>query len=412
MTQTLRKGAAKRILVIQKAGDFREAYRRRMAGEGDAYYGHGYVLDELERLGATFGEVAIMCCTTRERYDERLSKNLFAIGANADPKADQQPILEIVAAWQPTHLIVNGPMRFVLEWGLANRCELMCILADSFNGGPLHRLFRYRPLARLLNREGVTLVANHGLNASRSLADIGVSPAKIVPWDWPYRRSPADTPVRSLPSDGAAGLLYVGTLQENKGIGDLIKAIALLRKAGAAPHLTVVGAGSGSRFQDMAAALGLQSNITFTGLVPNERVLELMKASAAVVVPSRHIYPEGFPLTLYEALCTHTPIIASDHPMFRGHLVHGRTASIFRAGNSEQLAERIRELLADPALYGTLSANSASAWASLQNPVKWGDLIERWLRRSQEDLDWLEANFLAAIQKQGNGVTKAVQPLA
>ncbi|MCU4181134.1 glycosyltransferase [Bosea sp. BH3] len=398
MTQTVRESASRRILVIQKAGDFREAHRRRMAGEGDQYYGHSYVLDELERLGAAFGEVAIMCCTTRERYSERLSENLVTIGANADPKTDQKHILEIVAAWQPSHLIVNGPMRFVLEWGLANRCELMCILADSFNGGPLHRLFRYRPLARLLNRQGVALVANHGLNASHSLASIGVAPRKIVPWDWPYLRSPADSPVRSLPA-GTEGLLYVGTLQENKGIGDLINAIALLREAGAAPHLTVVGTGSGSRFQEMATALGLEAYITFAGLLPNERVLELMMASAAVVVPSRHIYPEGFPLTLYEALCTRTPIIASDHPMFRGHLLHGETASIFKAGNSAQLAERIRELLADPALYGTLSANSASAWASLQNPVKWGDLIERWLRLSQEDLDWLEDNSLAAIQK-------------
>lgn len=410
MTPNVDKRDARRIFVIQKAGDFREAHRRKVSGEGDQYYGHSYVLDELERLGATFGEVAILCCTTREHYTERLSENLVAIGAGADPKTEQKLILEMVAAWRPSHLVVNGPMRFVLEWGLSARCELMCILADSFNGGPLHRLFRYRPLARLLNRQKVTLVANHGLNASRSLADIGVDPAKIVPWDWHYRRSPEDSPVRSLPSDSRAGLLYVGTLQENKGIGDLIKAVALLRKAGGVPHLTVVGSGSGSRFQDMAAALGLQADITFAGIVPNERVIELMKANAAVVVPSRHIYPEGFPLTLYEALCTRTPIVASDHPMFRGHLVHGQTALIFRAGAPEQLAIRIRELFADPALYGSLSANAASAWASLQNPVKWGELIERWLQRSQADRDWLEANSLAAIDAKELRNTRSLVP--
>lgn len=397
MTQPATARDSKRILIIQKAGDFREAHRRRRQGLGDQYYGHSYVLDELERIGSAFGEVAIMCCTTKERYHERLSDQVLAIGAAADPKTGQSDILAMISDFRPSHLVVNGPMSFIIEWGLERRCELMCILADSFNGGLVRRLLRYRPLGRLLNRDGVSLIGNHGLNASRSLAGIGVDPAKIIPWDWPYARLPADTPVRSAPSPGSAKLLYVGTLQEDKGVGDLIEAIALLKQAGSAPHLTIVGAGSGARFQDMSTQRGLTDHVDFAGVMPNEDVIALMQQSDVVVVPSRHIYPEGFPLVLYEALSTRTPIVASDHPMFRGHLVDGRTASVFPAGKPERLAARIRELLADRALYAQLSANSGEAWDRLQNPVKWGEMIERWLRLADTDREWLSAHSLEKI---------------
>jgi len=41
-----------------------------------------------------------------------------------------------------------------------------------------------------------------------------------------------------------------------------------------------------------------------------------MRSADAIVIPSRHEYPEGLPLTIYEALAARTPIVASDHQCF------------------------------------------------------------------------------------------------
>ena len=140
----------------------------------------------------------------------------------------------------------------------------------------------------------------------------------------------------------------------------------------------------------------MAAQVAFLGLIPNAEVGACMRAASVVVVPSQHAYPEGLPLTIYEALCARTPIVASDHPMFVRRLVHRETALIYRAGKPGELADGIAELIADPALYAALSAASQRAWDGLQIPLKWGDLIARWLGGTEDDRHWLAAQSLAA----------------
>jgi glycosyltransferase involved in cell wall biosynthesis len=114
-----------------------------------------------------------------------------------------------------------------------------------------------------------------------------------------------------------------------------------------------------------------------------------------VVVPSRHEYPEGLPNTIYEALCSRTPIVASDHPMFALKLRDGENSAIFPAGDARALAERIRALVDDRELYERLSGNSEQAAATFQVPLKWHELLDRWLRDAPGDHDALARFTLA-----------------
>ena len=123
----------------------------------------------------------------------------------------------------------------------------------------------------------------------------------------------------------------------------------------------------------------------------------MMQAADAVIVPSRHSFPEGLPLTLFEGLASRTPVIASDHPMFRGHLEDGESAMLFRAGRPQALADAIARLMTDPALYARLSQGAATAWARMQTPVKWGEMIDRWVRDDAADRVWLAAHSVAAL---------------
>ena len=121
-----------------------------------------------------------------------------------------------------------------------------------------------------------------------------------------------------------------------------------------------------------------------------------MRKADLVLIPSRHEYPEGFPMTIYEALCSRTPIIASDHPMFQNFLIHRVNAMIFPAMNSKALAEIIQKVLSDATLYNSLSLAAPEAWKQLQIPVKWADMIHRWLNHSAENQNWLFAHTLAS----------------
>lgn len=382
----------KRIMIVQYAGDFREAYQRLMETGEETYFGHGYILGQLERAGRDFGEVAIMCCLSPEEYHETLPSGLTVIGARAHPRRERAKVERLIAEWNPTHLVVLGPLTGIIRWGLRTGRKVSCVFADSFEINPLMRYLKFGRLAHVLNNPGVGWVANHGVNACASLARIGVAPEKIIAWDYIYHRDPAETPPRTRAPGREATLLYVGSLQPKKGVGDAITAVAKLRAQGNPIRLKVVGGGGAEPFRALAAGLAGGDGVEFLGVIPNARVFELMKECDAVVVPSRHDYPEGMPLTIYESLCARAPIIASDHPMFRGHLVDRETAIVFPARDVDRLAAGILALLDSPELYARLSANSGVVWERLRNPVKWGDVLNRGLSGTSEDLRWFEDN--------------------
>jgi glycosyltransferase involved in cell wall biosynthesis len=163
-----------------------------------------------------------------------------------------------------------------------------------------------------------------------------------------------------------------------KGVADVIDAVVVLRAGGQDVRLTLCGTGADlPAFQARAAALG--PAVTFLGRVDNDEVFRRMATATLVCVPTRHEFPEGFPLTLTEALTAHTPVLASDHPVFTRVLRDGEGLRYFPAGNAASLAQLIAQLVNDPALYEHLSRRTAVAFAKLQCPVRFHEIVETWL---------------------------------
>ena len=104
-----------------------------------------------------------------------------------------------------------------------------------------------------------------------------------------------------------------------------------------------------------------------------------MAEATFVCVPTRHEFPEGFPLTLTEALTAHTPVLASDHPVFKRVLRDGEGLRYFPAGNAPALAQVLAEVVASPAAYSALSRSTLVAFERLQCPVRFHEIIEKWL---------------------------------
>ena len=383
----------KRLLIVHLAGDFRAAWALREHQGVEAYYGHSYILDQLGRLAAEHGAAGYLSCLAPP-YHETLPNGATVMGAGARPDLYPGKVIACIRAFAPTHLIVHGPMPGILRWGLRQGLPTACLFADSFKMHPVERWLRHRGLTPLLNRPEIAFVGNHGINAARGLVEMGVHADKVIAWDYPHVLTPAAfAPKPGLAAGARLNLLYVGTTHRTKGTGDLIEAVARL-----APHrdlhLTIIG--EGKSFAAHVARLGITDRITFAGRVPNREIPARMHAADAVVIPSRHAYPEGLPLTLYEALASRTPVIASDHPMFAGHLVDGETGLVFRAGDPDALAAAIARLADDPGLYARVSTGAARAWKGMQLDTKWGDLIGHWLAGAPEDRAWLAARTMPA----------------
>jgi glycosyltransferase involved in cell wall biosynthesis len=315
-------------------------------------------------------EVTVICGVSREPYDTNLPNGVRAIGLGLQSGFDERALIRPLRDTE--RLIVMTPALPVLRWAKSNRIRTLVAMADSFPSKGIKRWARNRVAAHLLN--SAEWIGNHQRPASLSLKQIGVDPSKIIPWDWPSNHRPDDYPDRRREA-GPLKLAFVGSVSELKGAGDLIRALP------DDTHLTLYG--------PIVDIMPQRPNITYAGSVPNAQIPVAMREADAIVVPSRREYPEGLPLVILEALATHTPIIASNHPMFQ----LGDAALSFEAGNVDALAGAIRRLGNDPNLYSRLSACSAEVWHRLQVPVKFGDLVSHWL---DDDAEWLSSQALTA----------------
>ncbi len=386
-----------RLLIVQYAGDYREAFYNLTEGRGETYYAQQYSVDAVSKAVAQVDEVATLSFLSNDRYNEVLPNGVRAIGAGFHDKVNSQTILEIVKAQNPTHIVLRTPDRAVLQWAIKNKVQVMATLADSFNSHSIRDRANHYFLANLLNHPQVSWIGNHGVIASQSLQSIGVNPNKIIPWDWPHAVTPDLYPQKTLRQQSKCwNILYAGHISESKGVGDVLEAIAALKARHFPVHLKIAGKGDVEAFQAKVRQLQIEDCVEFLGMVKNTDVIGLMQDADLVTVPSRHEYPEGFPMTIYESLCSRTPIVASDHPMFVHRLRHEQNAMIFPAGQAAACALQIEKILTQPALYEKISHATFATWKSLQVPVKWGDMLEFWLQDSPQDQSWLFKHRLSS----------------
>jgi glycosyltransferase involved in cell wall biosynthesis len=328
-----------------------------------------------------------------------LSNGVRGIGGGLVPSFSTADLIQLVEPQRPTHLIITFPHKGLIQWALRQKIAVLPVLADSFNARGWKAKFRNFLLARLLNHRQIIWVANHNTNSSKALQAIGVRADKIIPYDWLPTITPDRFAAKTLQqNDQPFTLFFAGSVTQSKGVGDVLNALALLQSRGLNVHLKLAGNGEIAHFQEQIQQLNIADRAEFLGLIPNDRVVFLMREADVVVIPSRHEYPEGLPLTIYEALCSHTPIVASDHPMFRDKLVDQVSALIFPAQDASALADRLIQLTSDPTIYNTLSANSTKAWDNLQVPVKLADLLNRWVFDSPANQEWLYRYRLASGQ--------------
>ncbi|NEO69380.1 glycosyltransferase [Moorena sp. SIO3H5] len=379
-----------RLLIIQYGGDYHEAFKCLANGGAETYYAQKYSVDAVAEIGKQIGEVATLCCMTEKPYNQLLEKGVRAIGAGFNGEINVKKLIKLIEDYNPNHLIVRTPIRDVFHWAIENSVPTLALFAESIPTSKVRNKVRNYLLSQLLNNDGIQWIGSYGIDSSRVLQEIGVKSDKIIPWSFIVTETPESLPSKTLPAQAKYWqLFYIGSMIEAKGVGDILESIAQLKAHKFPIKLKIAGNDQTGFFANKAKELQIEDCVEFLGLVPNNTVVPLMRESDLVLVPSRHEFPEGFPLAITHALCARTPIIASDHPMFINKLKDGISAKIFPAGNSVALAESIQKLLSNSDLYHNLSIASYETWKSLQVPVKFADLIQRWLHDSPENKQWL-----------------------
>jgi glycosyltransferase involved in cell wall biosynthesis len=179
-----------------------------------------------------------------------------------------------------------------------------------------------------------------------------------------------------LPADF---VLFVGRTDDpRKNVEKIIRAYALLRNDGRIQHRLVIAGRHGPHTATlirMVGSLGLDGEVSFPGIIPDDDLPALMAAADVFVYPSLF---EGFGIPVLEAMACGTPVITSDRTSLPE--VAGDAASIVSPDNVEQLAQAIESLINDRDLRTRL-AQAGKARARLFS----------WARTARSTLDVYEA---------------------
>lgn len=140
-------------------------------------------------------------------------------------------------------------------------------------------------------------------------------------------------------------VLFVGLLQDVKGIDILIRAVPLIMRS--IPNIYVYIAGSGPCENDLkilAGELGVEDNVKFLGFVPKAKKYSYFKSADICIVPSRY---ESFGIVLLEAMSCGKAVVASRIGGIPEVVEDGRTGILFEPGNVNELANNIVGILKD-----------------------------------------------------------------
>lgn len=156
-----------------------------------------------------------------------------------------------------------------------------------------------------------------------------------------------DLPREPKAPSGRTVLFFIGNIGPAKGIFDLIRAVASLRRDGAA-NLELVLAGPmdsvavETQVRELIARVGVGDLVRTTGPVFGGEKAALFSGADIFVLPS---YGEGVPLSVLEAMAYQLPVVATAVGGIPEIISEGHSGLLVKPGDVEGLTAAIRRLI-------------------------------------------------------------------
>lgn len=154
-------------------------------------------------------------------------------------------------------------------------------------------------------------------------------------------------------------ILFVGRLNEQKGIEYLIKAMPEVNKRIKNVKLLIIGQGEyKNQLQKLADSLNL-ANVEFLGSIPHQKLVDYYNLADVFVLPSvtSKIGTEGQGLVLLEAMSCGTPVIGAGTGGITTIIRNNENGLLVKERDEADLAHSIIKILSDNKLKQKLSKN-------------------------------------------------------
>lgn len=137
-----------------------------------------------------------------------------------------------------------------------------------------------------------------------------------------------------------------------KNLKTVLKALYLLKQEGINAKLTIVGDLRKDN-NKLIDRLGLTKEITYKSKLPRKQLIQSLNNADIGIAPSKY---EGFGFPLVEMIATGLPVIVSDKASLPE--LAGNAGLIFNSSDSNDLKEKMKELIENAALRNKVTENS------------------------------------------------------
>jgi glycosyltransferase involved in cell wall biosynthesis len=230
------------------------------------------------------------------------------------------------------------------------------------------------PVADLRLRElfqRATLVLARSESLAQALKERGCAPDKVethrtgIPLEiYAFRH-------RLKPRGDAWRLMQACRLVEKKGLGVTLQAFARFHQQFPAATLTIAGDGPlRHQLEAQSKALGIASNVRFTGFLDPPALAEVFFASDMFLHPSELTDEgnrEGVPNSLLEAMATGLPSVATRHGGIPEAITDRVNGLLVDEANPEALFRALEELVRDDQLRVSIAEKGAETVAQKFN---------------------------------------------
>jgi PEP-CTERM/exosortase A-associated glycosyltransferase len=269
-------------------------------------------------------------------------------------------VYEVRALWEEGAVVVGtsrrGGVRYRAIRGLENyvlrRCDAVTTICEGLQG---------ELISRGLPAEKVAVVPN-GVDITRFVLDPPID-VKLA---------------RQLGLERTRVLGYVGSLNAYEGLACLVRALPAIVRRHPDVRLLIVGGGEQEEpLRRLASSMGVGEAVLMTGQVVHSdvpRYYALMNICVYPRLPSRAL-DLTTPLKPLEAMAQGKLVVASDVGGNRELIVDGETGVLFRAGDTESLADAIVEVLDNWTMTDTLRR---AARKYVEAERGWPQLVARY----------------------------------
>jgi len=268
------------------------------------------------------------------------------------------------AIWRPTHVLcgIEGPFAamalLLARWSCARFVFLDHVALDLPSISRINRAaHRF-----VVKRADATIV--HGPFLRDQVIGLGARENSIFEFDTGFPARHLDNreallePIASLNPASTPVFVYVGRIEEEKGVFDLLEAFYRVRRDFSA-RLVFIGDGAAlEKLKILATSTKFSNAIEIHGSIPHDDIFSRLQHALAVVTPTQSRFPEGRCMAAMEAFSVGTPVIAPDFGPFPYLVIDRQNGLLYRADDVSSLAQAMSLLLTDAALYDTVRAGA------------------------------------------------------